>query len=143
VDRPVEFRGRTALYGRRHVLQLTAIKRMQAKEMTQRGRFPAPAKRGRETRTAAAFTKHVLARCAPRRSHDALTVSQTAPAELQRIAALNMAPGVKLLLETLRVGNIAPREEAVVELGAPRNNRQTITTGQLEAGISLRSGVSE
>lgn len=30
VDRPVAFRGRTALYGRRHVLQLAAIKRLQA-----------------------------------------------------------------------------------------------------------------
>lgn len=30
VDRPAAFRGRTALYGRRHVLQLAAIKRLQA-----------------------------------------------------------------------------------------------------------------
>ncbi|MBW3597148.1 MAG: helix-turn-helix domain-containing protein [Planctomycetes bacterium] len=34
VDRPVEFRGRTAYYGRRHVLQLAAIKRLQAKGMS-------------------------------------------------------------------------------------------------------------
>jgi DNA-binding transcriptional MerR regulator len=34
LDRPVEFRGRTAYYGRRHVLQLAAIKRMQAKGMS-------------------------------------------------------------------------------------------------------------
>lgn len=31
LDRPVEFRGRTALYGTRHVLQLVAIKQMQAR----------------------------------------------------------------------------------------------------------------
>ena len=30
VDRPAGWRGRTALYGRRHLLQLTAIKRLQA-----------------------------------------------------------------------------------------------------------------
>jgi len=31
LDGPVEFRGRTALYGRRHLLQLVAIKRLQAR----------------------------------------------------------------------------------------------------------------
>ncbi len=30
IDRPAELRGRTALYGRRHLLQLVAIKRLQA-----------------------------------------------------------------------------------------------------------------
>lgn len=30
VDRPVEMRGRVALYGRRHLLQLVAVKRLQA-----------------------------------------------------------------------------------------------------------------
>lgn len=30
VDRPIDFRGRTALYARRHLLQLVAIKRLQA-----------------------------------------------------------------------------------------------------------------
>lgn len=34
LDRPAEFRGRTAYYGRRHVMQLAAIKRLQAKGMT-------------------------------------------------------------------------------------------------------------
>src|SRR3954468_17018908 len=29
IDRPAEWRGRTALYGRRHLLQLVAIKRLQ------------------------------------------------------------------------------------------------------------------
>src|SRR5271165_2046306 len=31
LERPVEMRGRTALYGRRHLLQLVAIKRLQAR----------------------------------------------------------------------------------------------------------------
>src|SRR5262249_46003040 len=31
IDRPAELRGRTAYYGRKHVLQLVAIKRMQAR----------------------------------------------------------------------------------------------------------------
>src|SRR6266702_6605341 len=31
VDRPAAMRGRTALYGRRHLLQLVAIKRLQAR----------------------------------------------------------------------------------------------------------------
>src|SRR5262245_7539197 len=31
IDRPADMRGRTALYGRRHLLQLVAIKRLQAR----------------------------------------------------------------------------------------------------------------
>src|SRR6478672_5570084 len=34
LDRPAEMRGRTALYGRRHLLQLVAIKRLQARGLT-------------------------------------------------------------------------------------------------------------
>jgi len=34
VDRPTRMRGRTALYGRRHLLQLVAIKRLQADGLT-------------------------------------------------------------------------------------------------------------
>jgi DNA-binding transcriptional MerR regulator len=34
IDRPVELRGRTALYGRRHLLQLVAIKRLQARGLS-------------------------------------------------------------------------------------------------------------
>src|SRR6185437_14316218 len=30
IDRPAEMRGRTALYGRRHLLQIVAIKKLQA-----------------------------------------------------------------------------------------------------------------
>src|SRR5436309_12298236 len=34
IDRPAEMRGRTALYGRRHLLQLVAIKRLQSQGLT-------------------------------------------------------------------------------------------------------------
>jgi DNA-binding transcriptional MerR regulator len=34
IDRPAALRGRTALYGQRHLLQLVAIKRLQAKGLT-------------------------------------------------------------------------------------------------------------
>jgi DNA-binding transcriptional MerR regulator len=34
LDRPASMRGRTALYGRRHLLQLAAIKRLQARHLT-------------------------------------------------------------------------------------------------------------
>ncbi len=34
IDRPAQLRGRTALYGRRHLLQLVAIKRLQARGAT-------------------------------------------------------------------------------------------------------------
>ena len=34
IDRPIEMSGRTALYGDKHVLQLVAIKRLQAKKLT-------------------------------------------------------------------------------------------------------------
>ncbi|WP_343970541.1 MerR family transcriptional regulator, partial [Kribbella koreensis] len=34
IDRPTEMRGRTALYGRRHLLQLVAIKRRQSQGHT-------------------------------------------------------------------------------------------------------------
>jgi hypothetical protein len=37
IDRPAAMRGRTALYGRRHLLQLVAIKRMQARGLTLAG----------------------------------------------------------------------------------------------------------
>lgn len=36
LDRPAAFRGRTALYGRRHLLQLVAIKRLQAEGLSLR-----------------------------------------------------------------------------------------------------------
>src|SRR3954451_4755743 len=34
IDRPAEMRGRTALYGRRHLLQLVAIKRLQGRGLS-------------------------------------------------------------------------------------------------------------
>src|SRR3954454_6298528 len=34
IDRPAEMRGRTALYGRRHLLQLVAIKKLQARGLS-------------------------------------------------------------------------------------------------------------
>jgi hypothetical protein len=34
LDRPAAFRGRTALYGRRHLLQLVAVKRLQARGLS-------------------------------------------------------------------------------------------------------------
>jgi hypothetical protein len=34
IDRPAAMRGRTALYGVRHLLQLTAIKRLQARGLS-------------------------------------------------------------------------------------------------------------
>jgi DNA-binding transcriptional MerR regulator len=34
LDRPAEMRGRTAYYGRRHLLQLVAIKRLQARDLS-------------------------------------------------------------------------------------------------------------
>src|SRR5229473_6664662 len=34
LDRPAELRGRTALYGRRHLAQLVAIKRLQARGLS-------------------------------------------------------------------------------------------------------------
>jgi DNA-binding transcriptional MerR regulator len=34
IDRPAEMRGRTALYGRRHLLQIVAIKRLQARGLS-------------------------------------------------------------------------------------------------------------
>src|SRR3954447_1502268 len=36
IDRPAELRGRTALYGRRHLLQLVSIKRLQARGLALR-----------------------------------------------------------------------------------------------------------
>src|SRR3954454_9872246 len=34
IDRPAQMQGRTALYGRRHLLQLVAIKRLQARGLS-------------------------------------------------------------------------------------------------------------
>jgi DNA-binding transcriptional MerR regulator len=149
LDRPVEFRGRTAYYGRRHVLQLTAIKRLQAKGMTlvqiqealtgadsrrlrnwaglpeefwekHRPAAPAPpdpdrllaapaAPNAEGTIEAPARSRRAFWREAPTAA-SAVAASTAAPpespAELRPVIALNLAPGVKLLLEDAAAGRI-------------------------------------
>jgi DNA-binding transcriptional MerR regulator len=145
LDRPVEFRGRSAYYGRRHVLQLTAIKRMQGKGMTlvqvQEALAGADSRRlrnwaglpdefwdkHRPVAPASPDPDRLLAEPENPQGHGTVTIksprrmrtafwreapaaSETAPGpamapdaaamELRSIAALNLAPGVKLLLET-------------------------------------------
>jgi DNA-binding transcriptional MerR regulator len=158
LDRPVEFRGRTAYYGRRHVLQLTAIKRLQAKGMSlvqiqealaaadgrrlrswaglpeefwekHRPAAPAPpdpdrllAERSQPAAAAQlespARSRRSFWRDAPAAASEVApspSFAQAAPTELRQVAALNLAPGVKLLLEDAaaqRISNSVMQELA-------------------------------
>ena len=81
LDRPAEMRGRTALYGRRHLLQLVAIKQLQA-----RGLSLVPgsgADRGRHRRDAPASRR----RLGPRRIWRADADSNATPGTAQDVAA--------------------------------------------------------
>jgi DNA-binding transcriptional MerR regulator len=69
IDRPAEMRGRTAYYGRRHLLQLVAIKKLQAE-----GRSLAEIQRA-----LAGLTDHALARVAQIDLQDARIESRPVP----------------------------------------------------------------
>lgn len=112
LDGPLEFRGRTALYGRRHLLQLVAIKRLQARgtsltEVQSRvvgasddelatlaelqsgevegARRPEPARRREE------FWAHPVA-------EPTTTTSAVLERELETLPAVKLGDGVALLL---------------------------------------------
>jgi DNA-binding transcriptional MerR regulator len=117
LDRPAEFRGRTALYGRRHLLQLVAVKRLQARGLSlteiqsrlvgltdsalrQLARLPAgpeaaPASRGADQpddRRATAFWGEAPAAPPP----------AEAPRPPATLVGLPLAEGVTLLLDAQR-----------------------------------------
>lgn len=121
LDRPAEMRGRTALYARRHLLQLVAIKRLQAKglslaEVQQRlvglpdsrlaalaqlphdagapAATPAPSGRRRE-----AFWAALPDQAAAENGVATVTAPCPLPSALQ---AISLAAGVTLLLPAVR-----------------------------------------
>ncbi|HTV69008.1 MAG TPA: MerR family transcriptional regulator [Rhizobiaceae bacterium] len=130
IDRPAQMRGRTALYGKRHLLQLVAIKRLQAKGLLLKeiqkqlvgqtdtvlrrlAQLPAqrprtertePAEQRADDRRRAAFWGEVPAPL----SESKTTAEQTG--EVQKSSGRNVCPlvgvtladGVTLLLETDR-----------------------------------------
>src|SRR4051812_8671939 len=123
IDRPAAMRGRTALYGRRHLLQLVAIKRLQARglalaEVQSRllgrtdsalealARLPAPGEAApsaetaapgpAEDRRASAFWREPPAPVAPAES------GPDGEARPPLLTGVPLAPGATLLLEAAR-----------------------------------------
>jgi DNA-binding transcriptional MerR regulator len=117
IDRPAQMRGRTALYGPRHLLQLVAIKRLQARgftlaEVQQRlvGRTDAA------LREMAGVSVEFLAAdgtpAAPRRERrdefwketpePGVGVAAASPAAVRALTAVSLAEGITLLWEAAR-----------------------------------------
>ncbi len=127
VDKPAEMRGRTAFYGRRHLLQLVAIKRLQAQghkladvqqelsgrsdaELEKLAEVPAFSGPAREMATPSA---------APRREafwSETVVASETETCALPALPArqqleLELAPGVHVVVNTRKTPSKAEREE--------------------------------
>ncbi len=127
LDGPAEFRGRTALYGRRHLLQLVAIKRLQARgtaltEVQSRvigasedelaalaevvpiegdvARRPEPARRREE------FWAQPVAEAAE-------TASAPLPREIESVPAVRLADGIALVLHGAQRGLYPDDLEAI------------------------------
>lgn len=144
LDRPVEMRGRTALYGPRHLYQLCAIKRLQAegralgevqaelaglddRALARVARIPAGAPVGAEesaaepapSRRAAAFWSAAPAPHAPRSIEGApraLPVVRAAKIQLAPGVHLEIAPFAGALDPTLRSDDAARLERAAAPL---------------------------
>lgn len=112
LDGPVEFRGRTALYGRRHLLQLVAIKRLQARgvsltevqghvvgasdsDLATLAEMESSASEGARRQEPARRREEFWAKPAPAPKS---TPSQVLPRQLELFPAVELTPGVSLLL---------------------------------------------
>jgi DNA-binding transcriptional MerR regulator len=136
VDKPAEMRGRTAYYGRHHLLQLVAIKRLQAQglrlaqvqehlagisdealeELSEVPAFAGPA--SREVAPAAASARResfwsapTFAEALPRSPSKAgATLPGAAQIGVSRQLKLELAPGVHVLVDTTKIPDQADRE---------------------------------
>lgn len=93
VDRPLGYRGTSALYGERHVLQLLAVKVLQSRGHS----LPAIQQQlvGRDDRALAALLPPVR----PRRVPSPVAVSPAVPTGASLLVALPVRPGVTLQID--------------------------------------------
>ncbi|MDP6112478.1 MAG: MerR family transcriptional regulator [Planctomycetota bacterium] len=116
IDRPADWNGRTALYGEKHLLQLVAIKKLQARGKTlSEIQEEIAGITTRELRNLADIPTQVSSTAKPRRRE----FWREAPAEVtpgassspalppsQALRAITLAPGVTLLLATERTPGV-------------------------------------
>jgi DNA-binding transcriptional MerR regulator len=135
LDRPAQMRGRTALYGRRHLLQVTAIKRLQAAgrslaeiqqqllglstaALTELAQLPADL----ETLPASASAPGENVSAPPERSDRPFWSTPPAPvgtgASVQTLHSVRLAEGAALLLTSTEPLN-AETIEAIQSAAAP------------------------
>ncbi len=130
VDRPTEMRGRTALYSRRHLLQLVSIKRLQARglkladvqvelggisntaleELAQVPEIAGPARpqalpATSTSRRESFWSAPVLARSTRSEAHH-----RPEPVRAQTQLKIELAPGVHIVVDTSKVPTQADRE---------------------------------
>ncbi len=125
VDRPAEMRGRTALYGRRHLLQLVAIKRLQS-----RGRTLAEIQAelsgatDRTLRTIAALpaepsvTEPSVAAGSPASARDRFWTDPPAADGTALVTAIRLADGVTVVLD---LTDVPPTHLTAEQLSALRS----------------------
>lgn len=133
IDRPAEMRGRTAYYGRRHLMQLAAIKRLQARgrslaevqrelvgltdaALADRARLPAGLENSPPPPTATATARESGAPAA--RRSDAFWKEPPAPPAVERRPG--PGAGAPSLVPTLQAIRIGEGEEATLLLAAAR-----------------------
>ncbi len=128
LDRPLEVRGRTAYYGRRHLLQIVAIKRLQAEgaslaaiqrrlagastaALEKLAALPAGVGNGPSPSPAAPASGDQSAPAAPRRAF-----WRYSPSEPSAPAAIRLATGVTLVLDAARP--LSPDDHEAVRAAA-------------------------
>jgi DNA-binding transcriptional MerR regulator len=119
IDRPADMRGRTALYGMRHLLQLVAIKRLQTHGLSlaeiqarlvgmttnalQRlAKLPPDFDAGEEVKPQPAAGRERFWSAAPAEAADENGAGRAADNEIQQLTAVPLAGGVTLLLDSRR-----------------------------------------
>jgi len=147
LDRPVQMQGRTALYGRRHLLQLVAIKRLQEqgaslsdiqsrlanlgdKQLAEVARLPEPSKSTRpvyEPREEKFWETAPAAPGAPATPADQPPRAAPGPARARKseeasepalVTRIRVAPGVELFFDTERAADRSDAR-ALHEAAAP------------------------
>ena len=136
LDGPARMRGRTALYGHRHLLQVVAIKRLQARGLALATIQEELAGLSDAGLARLARLSPELTAVPPRRSQrkfwaevpDA-TPQPVVPRSITRLTALCLAPGATLLLDTAR--QVDGEELMAVEAAAEKLIDQLKTLGLL------------
>jgi DNA-binding transcriptional MerR regulator len=130
IDRAIEMRGRTALYGRRHVLQLVAIKKLQA-----RGMSLAEVQQSLLGRTDAAIAKMAGMRLGQ-------AASKPAPESIARRTFWKERPAESPALQAEGPRAERSREESADRRALPSEGIQRLEGVQLAENATLLLGVS-